>query len=131
MSIFNDDEEEDFTPENLDNDKEKRIKQFLRGIHENSDKPSINRRSKRKLVDVVLKLGIQSFISSFPKIIHSEYYDTLMIDLYNYYTKSTFENLRGIDIENIVYVVKHYEDDEEYEKCQDITKLYNNIEFRG
>jgi hypothetical protein len=131
MSIFNDDEEEDFTPENLDNDKEKRIKQFLRGIHEDSDKPSINRRSKRKLVDVVLKLGIQSFISSFPKIIHSEYYDTLMIDLYNYYTKSTFENLRGIDIENIVYVVKHYEDDEEYEKCQDITKLYNNIEFRG
>lgn len=131
MSIFNDDEEEDFTPENLDNDKEKRIKQFLRGIHENSDKPSINRRSKRKLVDVVLKLGIQSFISSFPKIIHSEYYDTLMIDLYNYYTKSTFENLREIDIENIVYVVKHYEDDEEYEKCQDITKLYNNIEFRG
>jgi hypothetical protein len=131
MSIFNDDEEEDFTPENLDNDKEKRIKQFLRGIHEDSDKPSINRRSKRKLVDVVLKLGIQSFISSFPKIIHSEYYDTLMIDLYNYYTKSTFENLREIDIENIVYVVKHYEDDEEYEKCQDITKLYNNIEFRG
>jgi hypothetical protein len=131
MSIFNDDDEEDFTPENLDNDKEKRIKQFLRGIHEDSDKPSINRRSKRKLVDVVLKLGIQSFISSFPKIIHSEYYDTLMIDLYNYYTKSTFENLREIDIENIVYVVKHYEDDEEYEKCQDITKLYNNIEFRG
>jgi hypothetical protein len=131
MSIFNDDEEEDFTPENLDNDKEKRIKQFLKGIHEDNDKPSINRRGKRKLIDVVLKLGIQSFMSSFPKIIHSEFYDTLMIDLYNHYTKSAFENIREIDIENIVYVVKHYEDDEEYEKCQDITKLYNNIEFRG
>jgi hypothetical protein len=131
MSIFNDDDEEDFTPENLDNDKEKRIKQFLRGIHEDNDKPTINQRSKRKLIGVVLKLGIDSFISSFPKIIDSTYYDTLMIDLYEYYTKSTFENLREIDIENIVYVVKHYEDDEEYEKCQDITKLYNNIEFRG
>ena len=131
MSIFNDDEEEDLKPENLDNDKEKRIKQFLRGIHEDNDKPAINQRSKRKLIGVVLKLGIDSFISSFPKIIDSTYYDTLMIDLYEYYTKSTFENLREIDIENIVYVVKHYEDDEEYEKCQDITKLYNNIEFRG
>ena len=131
MSIFDDDEEEDFKPENLDNDKEKRIKQFLRGIHEDNDKPAINQRGKRKLIGVVLKLGIDSFISSFPKIIDSTYYDTLMIDLYEYYTKSTFENLRDIDIENIVYVVKHYEDDEEYEKCQDITKLYNNIEFRG
>jgi hypothetical protein len=131
MSIFNDDEEEDFTPEDSNNDKEKRIKQFLRGVYEDNDKPSINRRNKRKLIDVVLKLGIDSFISSFPKIIHSEFYDTLMIDLYNHYIESKFENLREIDIENIVYVVKHYEDDEEYEKCQDITKLYNNIEFRG
>lgn len=131
MSIFNEDEEEDFTPKNPNSENEKRIKQFLRGIYEDNDKPVINRRGKRKLIDVVLKLGIKSFLSSFPKIVHSEYYDTLMIDLYNHYTKSTFENLREIDIENIIYVVKHYEDDEEYEKCQDITKIYNNIEFRG
>jgi hypothetical protein len=131
MSIFNEDEEEDFTPNNPNSENEKRIKQFLRGIYDDNDKPVINRRGKRKLIDVVLKLGIKSFLSSFPKIVHSEYYDTLMIDLYNHYTKSTFENLREIDIENIIYVVKHYEDDEEYEKCQDITKIYNNIEFRG
>lgn len=129
MSIFNDDEE-DFTPEDSNDDKEKRIKQFLRGIYEDNDRPSINRKGKRKLIDVVLKLGIDSFISSFPKIIQSEFYNTLMVDLYNHYTTSKFENLREIDIENIVYVVKHYEDDEEYEKCQDITELYANIEFR-
>jgi hypothetical protein len=130
MSIFNDDEEEDFTPEDSNNDKEKRIKQFLRGIYEDNERPSINRRGKRKLIDVVLKLGIDSFMTSFPKIIHSEFYDTLMVDLYKHYTKSKFDNLSEIDIENIVYVVKHYEDDEEYEKCQDITKLYSDIEFR-
>lgn len=130
MSIFNDDEEEDFTPDNSNENKEERIKKFLRGLHEDDDKPVINRRGKRKLIEVVLKLGIDSFIASFPKIIHSEFYDTLMVDLYKHYTKSKFENLREIDIENIVYVVKHYEDDEEYEKCQDITELYSNIEFR-
>lgn len=130
MSIFNDDEEEDFNSENSNKEKEERIKEFLRGIHEDNDKPSINRRGKRKLIDVVLKLGIDAFISSFPKIIHSEFYETLMVDLYNHYTKSKFENLKEIDIENIIYVVKHYEDDEEYEKCQDITELYTNIEYR-
>jgi hypothetical protein len=131
MSIFNDDEDEDFTPKNPNNENEKRIKQFLKGIYDDNDKPVINRRGKRKLIDVVLKLGIKSFLSSFPKIVHSEFYDTLMIDLYNYYTQSKFEDLREIDVENIIHVVNHYEDDEEYEKCQDITKLYNNIEFRG
>jgi hypothetical protein len=130
MSIFNDDEDEDFTPRDSNNDKEKRIKQFLKGIYEDNDRPSINRRGKRKLIDVVLKLGIDSFISSFPKIVDSTFHDTLMIDLYEHYIKSRFENLRDIDIENIVYMVKYYEDDEEYEKCQDITELYNNIEFR-
>jgi hypothetical protein len=130
MSIFNNEEDEDFTPQDSNNEKEKRIKQFLKGIYEDNDKPSIGRRGKRKLIDVVLKLGIDSFISSFPKIIHSEFHDTLIIDLYNHYTTSKFENLRDIDIENIIYTVKHYENDEEYERCQDITKLYTNIEFR-
>lgn len=131
MSIFNDDEEEDFSPKRPNNENEKRIKQFLKNIYEDGDKPVINRRGKRKLIDVVLKLGIKSFLSSFPKIVDSEFYDTLMVDLYNHYTQSRFEDLREIDIENIIHVVKHYEDDEEYEKCQDITELYNNIEFRG
>ncbi len=130
MSIFNEDEDEDFTPQNPNNENEKRIKQFLRGIYDDNYKPAINRRGKRKLIDVVLKLGINSFISSFPKIVHSEFYNTLMIDLYNHYIESRFENLKEIDIENIIHVVKHYEEDEEYEKCEDIIKLYNNIEFR-
>ena len=133
MSIFHDDEEEeDFTPRNPnDEDKEKRIKRFLKNIHENAgDQLNVGRVGKRKLIYSVLKMGIDSFIKSFPKIIYSEFYDTLMIDLYNHYTKSKFDNINDIDIENIVHTVKYFEDDEEYEKCHDITELYNNIEFR-
>jgi hypothetical protein len=133
MSIFHDDEEEeDFTPRNPnDEDKERRIKKFLKNIHEDGgDELLVNRRHKRKLIHVVLKIGIYDFIKSFPKIVHSELYDTLMIDLYNYYTKSKFDDIQEIDVENIIHTVKYFEDDEEYEKCRDITELYNNIEFR-
>lgn len=130
MSIFNDDEEDDFKSDDFKNDKEKRIKHFLKSIYDDNEKPIMNRRGKRKLIDVVLKLGIDSFISSFPKIVDSTFYDTLMIDLYEHYTKSTFENLKETDIENIVYMVKQFEEYEEYEKCQYIFELYNNIEFK-
>lgn len=130
MSIFHDDEDENFTPQNPNNENEERIKQFLKNIYDDNDRPVINRRGKRKLIDVVLKLGIESFITSFPKIIHSEFYETLMVDLYDYYTKTKFDNLRDIDIENIVYMVNQYEFDEEYEKCQKIIEIYNDIEYR-
>ena len=130
MSIFHDDEDENFTPQNPNNENEERIKQFLKNIYDDNDRPVINRRGKRKLIDVVLKLGIESFITSFPKIIHSEFYETLMVDLYDYYTKTKFDNLRDIDIENIVYMVNQYEFDEEYEKCQRIIEIYDDIEYR-
>ena len=133
MSIFHDDEEEDdFTPKNPNNkDKEERIKRFLQNINEDGcDELLVNRRSKRKLIHVVLKMGIDEFIKSFPKIVYSEFYDKLMIDLYNHYTKSKFDDIKEIDIENIIHTVKYFEDDEEYEKCRDITKLYNDIEYR-
>ena len=133
MSIFHDDEEEDdFTPKNPNNkDKEERIKRFLQNINEDSsDELLVNRRSKRKLIHVVLKIGIDGFIKSFPKIVYSEFYDKLMIDLYNHYTKSKFDDIKEIDIENIIHTVKYFEDDEEYEKCRDITKLYTDIEYR-
>ena len=133
MSIFHDDEEEDdFTPKNPNNkDKEERIKRFLQNINEDGgDELLVNRRSKRKLIHVVLKMGIGEFIKSFPKIVYSEFYDKLMIDLYNHYTKSKFDDIKEIDIENIIHTVKYFEDDEEYEKCRDITKLYTDIEYR-
>ena len=132
MSIFHDDEDEDdLTPKNpSDRDKEERIKKFLKNIHEDGgDELLINRRSKRKLIHVVLKMGINEFIKSFPKIIHSEFYDTLMIDLYNHYTKSKFDNIQEIDIENIIHTVKYFEDDEEYEKCHEIIELYKDEKF--
>jgi hypothetical protein len=132
MSIFHDDEEEeDFTPKNPNNDdKEKRIKRFLKNIHENADDQlMINRRGNRKLIYTVLKMGIDSFIESFPKVVHSEFYDTLMIDLYNHYTKSKFDNIQEIDIENIIHTVKYFENDEEYEKCHEIIELYKDEKF--
>ena len=129
MSIFNDDEEEDFTPENPNENKEERIKKFLKNIYEDNDRPIINRRSKRKLIDVVLKLGIESFIKSFPNVVHSELYESLIIDLYNHYTKTKFDNINENDIENIIHVVKHYEDDEEYEKCFELVELYKDEKF--
>jgi uncharacterized protein YaaR (DUF327 family) len=131
-NIFNNDDEDDFAPRNpSDKDKEERIKKFLQNINEDGgDELLVNRRSKRKLIYVVLKMGINEFIKSFPKIIYSEFYDTLMIDLYNHYTKSKFDDIEEIDIENIIHAVKYFEDDEEYEKCRDITKLYTDLEYK-
>jgi hypothetical protein len=127
MSIFNDDEEEDFTPQDP---KEERIKRFLNRIRGDFDEERlINRRSKRKLIDVVLKLGIDDFIHSFPKVVKSDLFENLMTDLYNYYTKSKFDDIKETDVENIIYVVKHYENDEEYEKCHEITELYVDIDY--
>lgn len=128
MSIFNDDEDEDFNPKNNE-DKEDRIKRFLNRINDDEDEVPA-RRGKKKLIDVALKLGINSFIKSFPKIVASQFYEALMLDLFNHYTKSKFENLTDIDIENIIFVVKHFEDDEEYEKCHKITELYVDLEYR-
>ena len=127
MSIFNDDEEEDFTPQDP---KEERIKKFLSRIHSDvDDERMMNRRSKRKLIDVVLKLGIDGFIHSFPKIVKSDLFENLMTDLYNHYTKSKFDDIKETDIENIIYVVKYYENDEEYEKCHELTELYVDIDY--
>jgi hypothetical protein len=127
MSIFNDDEEEDFTPQDP---KEERIKRFLNRIRGDFDEERlINRRSKRKLIDVVLKLGIDDFIHSFPKVVKSDLFENLMTDLYNHYTKSKFDDIKETDVENIIYVVKHYENDEEYEKCHEITELYVDIDY--
>ncbi len=127
MSIFNDDEEEDFTPQDP---KEERIKKFLNRIHSDvDDERMMNRRSKRKIIDVVLKLGIDDFIHSFPKIVKSDLFENLMTDLYNHYTKSKFDDIKETDIQNIIYVVKYYENDEEYEKCHEITELYVDIDY--
>jgi hypothetical protein len=127
MSIFNDDEEEDFTPQDP---KEERIKRFLSRIRGDFDEEhQLNRRSKRKLIDIVLKLGIDGFIHSFPKVIKSDLFENLMTDLYNHYTKSKFDDIKETDVENIIYVVKHYENDEEYEKCHEITELYVDIDY--
>jgi hypothetical protein len=127
MSIFNDDEEEDFTPQDP---KEERIKRFLNRIRGDFDEERlINRRSKRKLIDVVLKLGIDDFIHSFPKVVKSDLFENLMTDLYNHYTKSKFDDIKETDVENIIYVVKYYENDEEYEKCHEITELYVDIDY--
>jgi hypothetical protein len=127
MSIFNDDEEEDFTPQDP---KEERIKRFLNRIRGDFDEERlINRRSKRKLIDVVLKLGIDDFIHSFPKVVKSDLFENLMTDLYNHYTKSKFDDIKETDVENIIYVVKHYENDEEYEKCHEIIELYVDIDY--
>jgi hypothetical protein len=127
MSIFNDDEEEDFTPQDP---KEERIKRFLSRIRGDFDEEHLlNRRSKRKLIDIVLKLGIDGFIHSFPKVIKSDLFENLMTDLYNHYTKSKFDDIKETDVENIIYVVKHYENDEEYEKCHEITELYVDIDY--
>jgi hypothetical protein len=113
MSIFNDDEEEDFTPQDP---KEERIKRFLNRIRGDFDEERlINRRSKRKLIDVVLKLGIDDFIHSFPKVVKSDLFENLMTDLYNHYTKSKFDDIKETDVENIIYVVKNYENCEDYE----------------
>lgn len=130
MSIFHDDEDEDFTPNN--EDREERMKRFLKNINgDEIHEESLNKRSgKKKLIDVVLRLGINGFIESFPKILQSGLYDKLMTDLYTYYTDDKFEDLREIDVENIIFVVKHFEDDEEYEKCQKLTETHNNIEYR-
>jgi hypothetical protein len=127
MSIFNDDEEEDFTPQDP---KEERIKRFLSRIRGDFDEEhQLNRRSKRKLIDIVLKLGIDGFIHSFPKMVKSDLFENLMTDLYNHYTKSKFDDIKETDVENIIYVVKHYENDEEYEKCHEITELYVDIDY--
>jgi hypothetical protein len=127
MSIFNDDEEEDFTPQDP---KEERIKKFLSRIHSDvDDERMMNRRSKRKLIDVVFKLGINDFIHSFPKVVKSDLFENLITDLYNHYTKSKFDDIKEIDIENIIYVVKYYENDEEYEKCHELTELYIDIDY--
>jgi hypothetical protein len=127
MSIFNDDEEEDFTPQDP---KEERIKRFLSRIRGDFDEEhQLNRRSKRKLIDIVLKLGIDGFIHSFPKVIKSDLFENLMTDLYNHYTKSKFDDIKETDVENIIYVVKYYENDEEYEKCHEITELYVDIDY--
>jgi hypothetical protein len=127
MSIFHDDEDEDFLPEEP---KEDRIKRFLNRIGERGDDTQMNRRSKKKLIDVVLNVGINNFVKSFPKVVYSELFESLIVDLYNYYTKSKFDNLKDIDIENIIYVVKYYENDEEYEKCHELVELYLDIEYR-
>lgn len=127
MSIFNDDEEEDFTPQDP---KEERIKKFLNRIHSDvDDVHMMNRRGKRKLIDIVLRLGIDDFIHSFPKVVKSDLFENLMTDLYNHYTKSKFDDIKQTDIENITYVVKYYENDEEYEKCHEITELYVDIDY--
>jgi len=127
MSIFNEDEEEDFTPQDP---KEERIKKFLKRINDHSDdERMMNRRSKRKLIDVVLKLGIDDFTYSFPKVVKSDLFENLMTDLYNHYTKSKFDDIKETDIENIIYVVKYYENDEEYEKCHELTELYVDIDY--
>ena len=125
MSIFNEDEE-DFNPKNHENNEE-RIKRFLNKINDDGDDELPARRGKRKLIEVVLKLGINSFIKSFPKVVSSQYYETLMLDMFNHYTKTKFDNLKSIDIENIIHVLKYFEDDEEYEKCHEITEIYGNI----
>jgi hypothetical protein len=127
MSIFNEDEEEDFTPQDP---KEERIKKFLNRIQSDvDDVHMMNRRSKRKLIDIVLRLGIDDFIHSFPKVIKSDLFENLMTDLYNHYTKSKFDDIKETDIENIIYVVKYYENDEEYEKCHELTELYVDIDY--
>ena len=126
MSVFNDDEEEDFSPQDP---KEERIKKFLNRINEDVDEEHrMNRRSKRKLIDVVLKLGINDFVISFPKVVKSDLFDNLMTDLYNHYTKSKLDDLKETDIQNIIYVIKHYENDEEYEKCHELTELYVDVD---
>ena len=127
MSIFNDDEEEDFSPQDP---KEERIKKFLNRINDDvNEEHQMNRRSKRKLIDIVLRLGINDFVVSFPKVVKSDLFENLITDLYNHYTKSKFDNLRETDIQNIIYVIKYYENDEEYEKCHELTELYVDVDI--
>jgi hypothetical protein len=130
MSIFNDDEDNNFElPENSD-EKNERIRKFLQNLPNLDDngydlpKPRGRRRPepKRKPTQIIAERGINTILSSLPKFKGSNMYYGTMDELFEFYTKDPIKK-NEFTIENLNHMLTHFENEEEYEKCSILKKL--------
>lgn len=114
-------------PENNSENSEElndRIRRFLNSIPKenddflDADDDIKTRKPKKKVRDILILTGIQTFTKKYPQIQKTELFQTTMEEMLAYYTKLSEKNRRDIDTNNLEYMLKHFELIEEYEKCK-------------
>ena len=98
-----------------------RIRKFLNSIPKNDDDDFENeppRRNKKKVKDILIMTGIETFTKKYPQIQKTELFFATMDEMLVHYKKINQENHSDIDKGNLKYMLKHFEVIEEYEKCK-------------
>jgi hypothetical protein len=106
-------------------ERNERIRRFLKSIpKENDDFLSTDnddiktRRPKKKVRDILLITGIETFTVKYPQIQKTELFQTTMDEMLVHYTKLSKNKIGDIDEGNLKYMLKYFEASEEYEKCK-------------
>ncbi len=108
---------------NLDGSEEMndRIRKFLNSIPKNEDDDFENeppRKNKKKVRDILIMTGIETFTKKYPQIQKTELFHTTMDEMLVHYSKFSKSNRCDIDDDNLKYMLNHFELSEEYEKCK-------------
>jgi hypothetical protein len=98
-----------------------RIRRFLNSIPKNEGDDFENEppmRNKKKVKDILIMTGIETFTKKYPQIQKTELFQTTMDEMLVHYTKFSKSNRCDIDDDNLTYMLNYFELFEEYEKCK-------------